>query len=179
VVPGIGNRRDFAFTRAPRPEHCAHTGHQLAKGERLRNVVVGAKLEAGYPVALAGPRGEHDDRDVRGRGPGADYPAHLDAAEYGQIEIQNNQIWRCLADRSNGRIACAGNVYFDIAFAFEGMFDKPGNILFIFHDENTGTHTATVVSQRFCRVTERLNVSYEPVDGAWDAQFRNERHRFT
>jgi hypothetical protein len=40
------------------------------------------------------------------------------------------------------------------------MFDKPGNILFVFHYENTGTHTATLVSQRFCWVTERLNVGY-------------------
>ena len=53
------------------------------------------------------------------------------------------------------------------------MFDKPGNILFVFHDENTSTHTATLVSRSFCRVTGRLNVSYEAAEGDRNAQFRN------
>jgi hypothetical protein len=40
------------------------------------------------------------------------------------------------------------------------MLDKPGNILFVFNNQNTGTHTPTVMSQSFCRVTGRLNVGF-------------------
>jgi len=64
MVSGIGNRRRFAVTRRAAAQHGPNACHQLAKRERFRNVVVGAKLEAGDPVALAGAGSEHDDRDV-------------------------------------------------------------------------------------------------------------------
>ena len=54
------------------PEHRPDAGDQLARAERLHDVVVGPELEAGHPVGLVPARGEHDDRDSSNRaaGPG-------------------------------------------------------------------------------------------------------------
>ena len=42
-------------------QHRLHARDQLAGTERLRDVVVGAHLEADHPVDLGRPGGEHDD----------------------------------------------------------------------------------------------------------------------
>ena len=65
------------------------------------------------------------------------------------------------ADGANGLIASPGDVDFDVALPFERVFDKPGNILFVFHDENTSTHRATLVIAGFHHVTGPLNLGYE------------------
>ena len=57
--------------------------------------------------------------------------------------------------------AGAGDVHLDVALSLERVLDEPGNILFVFHDENTSTHTATLVSPGFYCVTEALNLGYE------------------
>ena len=46
----------------------AHARHQLARGERLDQVVVGAGRQPLDARLLAGARRQHDDRDVRGAG---------------------------------------------------------------------------------------------------------------
>jgi len=40
-------------------------------------------------------------------------------------------------------------VDFDVTFALVRVFDKPGNILLVFDDENASTHLLTVISRRF------------------------------
>ena len=51
-----------------------HAGEQLAGRERLDQIVVGARLEPFDRPVLARPRGDHDHRDVRGRGIGLQRP---------------------------------------------------------------------------------------------------------
>ena len=70
-----------ARPRAP-AEDRAQTGEQLAGVEGLRQVVVGADLEAHDPVRGIAPRGEHQDGDV-GLGPGA--PAEIEAVPSGSM----------------------------------------------------------------------------------------------
>ena len=49
------------------PQHVAHPRRQLARRERLDDVVVGAELEADDAVDLVGAGGEQDHRDVARR----------------------------------------------------------------------------------------------------------------
>ncbi len=46
-------------------QHGAHPRHDLARAERLGDVVVGPQLKADDPVGLLTPRRQHDDRDLR------------------------------------------------------------------------------------------------------------------
>src|SRR5438477_100451 len=46
------------------PQHGTHARHQFPRAERLRHVVVGAKLETGEAIGLLDAGREHDDRHV-------------------------------------------------------------------------------------------------------------------
>ena len=59
----------------------AHAGEQFATGERLGQVVVGARLQPLDGGLLAGPRGEQDDRQVLGLRRGAHRLEHLVAVD--------------------------------------------------------------------------------------------------
>ncbi len=48
-------------------QHRPHPRQQLARVERLHDVVVGAHLEADHPVGVLGHRGQHDHRHLGGR----------------------------------------------------------------------------------------------------------------
>src|SRR5579862_8198640 len=47
-------------------EDCAHTGDELARVERLREIVVRAGVETGDLVEVVVACGEHEDRQVAG-----------------------------------------------------------------------------------------------------------------
>ena len=71
-------RRSTDFTRAT-----------SSRGiERLREVVVGADLEADDLVDVLVARGQHQDRDVGGL---ADPPADLDAVDVREVEVEDDQ----------------------------------------------------------------------------------------
>src|SRR4051794_14253765 len=48
------------------PQDCSDARHELARTERLSDIVVGTGLEAADSVTLLTARGEHDDRHVGG-----------------------------------------------------------------------------------------------------------------
>src|SRR5438128_75626 len=74
------------------PKQCAHTGHQLVRAERLREIVVGTKLEARYALCLLRARGDHDDGHGRGLAVRANYAADLETVDVRQHEIQYQEI---------------------------------------------------------------------------------------
>ena len=78
----------FLRLAAP-PEHGAHPGDQLAGGERLGHVVVGAQFQADDLVDLAVLGGQHDHRHVR---PLAQRPADLAARQPGQHQVEQHQV---------------------------------------------------------------------------------------
>ena len=87
--------------RAPRraAHQRAHPRHELVRAERLRQVVVGADLEADDAVGLLGTGREHDDRNRRRLvRSAADETADLEAVDVRQHEIQDHQIGRPRAD---------------------------------------------------------------------------------
>jgi hypothetical protein len=64
-------------------------GHQLAGGERLGHVVVGAQLEAENPVGLLLPGRDDDDRHPPATL--AQRPGHLEPVHPGQHEVEQDQ----------------------------------------------------------------------------------------
>ena len=67
----------------------AHARQQLVHAERLRDVVVGARVERGDLVALGVARRQHDDRHL---GPAAQAVDHLDPVDPGQPEVEHDDV---------------------------------------------------------------------------------------
>ena len=67
----------------------AQPGEELVHAERLRHVVVGARVERRDLVPLALPHREHDDRNLR---PAAQTLDHLDAVDPGQAEVEDDEV---------------------------------------------------------------------------------------
>ena len=67
-------------------------GQQLARAERLRQVVVGAELEADHPIhRLAAMAGEHDDRKIGIRSKRAN---DLETVLIAELQVENHQVDR-------------------------------------------------------------------------------------
>jgi hypothetical protein len=66
-----------------------HPRAELAHGERLGDVVVGAQLQPDHLVDLLGLRREHDDRHRAAR-PQA--PAHLQPVELGKHHVEHHEV---------------------------------------------------------------------------------------
>ena len=67
----------------------ADPGEQLARRERLGDVVVGADLEAEHAIGFLAARGHHDDRHVAAP---AQLAAHLDAIAAGQHQVEHDAV---------------------------------------------------------------------------------------
>jgi hypothetical protein len=63
--------------------------HELARAERLGDVVIGADLQSLQTVVLRDPGGEHDDRHVRFFPQGA---RHVETVEAGKPEVEHDQV---------------------------------------------------------------------------------------
>ena len=70
-------------------QHRPHPRHQLLRAERLRQIVVGAQLQADQLVRLLGPRGQHDDRDLSFAAQGA---GDVQAIQSGQSQVQHHKV---------------------------------------------------------------------------------------
>ena len=73
-------------------------GDELARIERLRQVVVGADLETDDLVHVLVASGQHQDRDV---GALAHAAADLEAVHVGQVEVEDDQRRRLRRDAFN------------------------------------------------------------------------------
>ena len=79
-----------ALALAARPaQHGANPRQQFACLERLRQIVVGAQLQADDAVGLIAARGQHHHRQVRAA---AYLPAHVEAIAVRQHEVENHQV---------------------------------------------------------------------------------------
>ena len=83
-----GRRRPSASRCGP-PQHGAHARHELARAERLGDVVVGADLQAVQTIVFLDARGEHDDRQV---GFAADRRATSMPSSCGKPEVEDDQV---------------------------------------------------------------------------------------
>ena len=70
-------------------EHRADARRQLARAERLRDVVVGAELQPDDLVDLGVARREHHDRHAR---LGTDLARHLEAGQLGEHQVEEHEV---------------------------------------------------------------------------------------
>ncbi len=94
--------------RADAAEDGGDARQQLAGGEGLGHVVVGAGLEAANAVVLRLARCEHDDRDVRGRLVAAQAAADLDAAGSLDHPVEDDEVGHFLGGEHQGFVAVGG-----------------------------------------------------------------------
>ncbi len=84
-----------------------HAGDQLARGERLEQVVVGPGGEALDRGLLPGARGEQDHRQLRRAGVRAQLGQQPEAVELGHHRVGEDQVGPALAHRRQGGAAVA------------------------------------------------------------------------
>ena len=82
-----------------------HPGDELARAERLGDVVVGAELEAEDAVDLAVAGGEEQHRHVAR---GAQSAAHLEAVDVGQADVEQHDLRPMLRDQLEPAFAVRG-----------------------------------------------------------------------
>ncbi len=80
-------------SRFPAPENRAQAGEELARLERLGQIVVGADLQADDAVCGIPARGEHQHRRVLFR---AQLAAHLESVDVGQHQVEHQRVKRLM-----------------------------------------------------------------------------------
>ena len=97
-VSSVGRRRPA--------QDGAHPGHQFTEAVGLGDVVVSAHFETDHGVDLRSLGRDHDDGNGRA---GPDRPAHIDAGQTGQHEIEQYQIRFDSGEESEGLVAVPGH----------------------------------------------------------------------
>jgi hypothetical protein len=98
IEPDVGERQNLRFPvgrRAP-AQQCPHPGQQLLSGERLGQVVVGARVQPCDPVGDLVTGGQHQHRQIPTCGPQP--PAGLQPPEAGHHHVEDQQIQRVTAN---------------------------------------------------------------------------------
>ncbi len=85
--------------------HRLDARRELTRRERLGDVVVGAHGEPDHLVQLVGASGDHDDVGV---GELPDLPAHLDAVDVGQAQIEDRHVRALLLGAFHGLLTVTG-----------------------------------------------------------------------
>ncbi len=117
------------------PQQGADPGHELARAERLRDVVVGAELEAHDPVGLLGAGGQHDDGQRARLGRPAEGAADLQAVDAGQHEVEDDEVRHAGADEGEGLAAVAERVG-DVAGPRQVALEQFGDVAVVFDNED-------------------------------------------
>ena len=122
-------RLGLAARRAERPE----PGRELLVGERLHEVVVGARVEAGDPVADRVAGGEHEDRELAPLP--AQAPGDLEPGDVRQADVEDHGLdpGAVLGDRQAG-LAVERDVD-DVAVLLEEPPQGPAQALVVLDDE--------------------------------------------
>ena len=107
---------------------------ELAHAERLRDVVVGARVERGDLVALGFARGEDHDRHL---GPTAETGDHVETGDVGESEVEDDEIGAVAGRELQRDLAGTGRV--DVVAAGAEVGDERAQDLgFVVDDEHSG-----------------------------------------
>ena len=123
---------EAAAARRPAPQQRADPREQLLALERLRQVVVGAGVEAADAVLGLGASGQHQDRHVALRAQAA---ADLDAVEAGQAEVEHDEV----RDEAGGdveRLDAVGRGAHLVALVAQRAAQDVGDLLVVLDDED-------------------------------------------
>ena len=119
----------------------------LARAERLGDVVVGAELEADDAVELLALRGQHDERQAGGRGVALEQARELEAVEARQHQIEDDEVGETAANRLESAVAPAFDRHSE-AGALEVELQHFGDVRLVFDDQNARRDHAGDVSMR-------------------------------
>ena len=117
---------------------------ELAQGERLGDVVVGAELEADDLVDLGVLGREHDDRHA---GLGPEDPADLDARQLGQHQVEQDEVG-ALGPEQRERLAAVGGGDGPVALELERFDEGLAERRLVVHDEDRACHARRIVPGR-------------------------------
>ncbi len=88
----------LVVVRTRAPQNGLDSRHEFARGERLRNVIVGATVQTGDFVILICPRRQHDDSEVIVFLVALEHAGQFEPAHVGQHPVDQGQI-RPLVDQ--------------------------------------------------------------------------------
>ena len=145
VRPSTATRVFGAAPAARVAQRGAHARQQLADGERLLDVVVGAEVERGDLLRLAVARRQHDDR--RG-GEAAGARDHVLAVHIGQAEVEDDQVGRRIGDQPQ-RLVAGGGVQHLVARRFERRLEETHDLRLVVDDQDARAgHDAALAISR-------------------------------
>ena len=130
----------FRAVRSTSAHDGPHARHELARGERLDHVVVGAELEADDPVDLLTARGQHDDRNV---GLGPDQAAEVSSVPVGEHHVQQDQVGRRCAPGLGGLLDRSRDLGVE-ALPSQVLGERLGDRLLVLDDQDTRFHAGIV-----------------------------------
>src|SRR5579875_987571 len=107
-------------------------GGELARRERLRDVVVRAELEAGDPVRLLVAGGEHHDRHLRA---GADPAADLEGVDAGQAEGEGEHAHGLVTQLGQRLLAAAQPDHAPAVLLLEVLLDQSPDRVVVLHEQ--------------------------------------------
>src|SRR5450759_386914 len=149
-APALEEFLRFLGGRLRPPEHRLDARDQLARAERLCEVIVGAQLQAHYLVHLGLTRCEHDDRDLRSL---ADLPEHFQAVLAGEHDVQHQKVGFLGEELLDRGVAVEGRGD-AIAFLFEVQLDELDDVLLVVNNQNLllpGFHPVLPLATRLSR----------------------------
>ena len=108
---------------------------ELLEVERLDQVVVGALVQAGDPVAgrVAGGQHQHPGRLADVVGP--DAPHHLDAVQAGQVQVEADHVVVVDARLVDGLVPVVGDVD-GVALPTQAARDRVGQVGLVLDDQH-------------------------------------------
>jgi D-alanyl-D-alanine carboxypeptidase/D-alanyl-D-alanine-endopeptidase (penicillin-binding protein 4) len=121
-------RRGWLGAAGQRPE----ARRELFEGERLDEVVVGAGIEPGHPVAHGVARGQHQDRRLAPPLPEA--LGDLDAGDVGQADIQDDRLDPVGLRQLEAGLPIGGEID-DVAVLLEEALEDPPEPLVVLDDQ--------------------------------------------
>src|SRR5262249_6360599 len=118
-------------------EHCLHARDELARLERLGDVIIRAELEADDAVRNVAPGGQHDDWQAAGF---ADLAAHGEAVHVGQHDVKDDPVRRRRLQGAKAGLGMRHRLHGEAEPA-EVLREQLVQALVVVNDENSRAHS--------------------------------------
>ncbi len=129
-VAGLAHQRR---TGALAAQQRAYPRAELGEGKRLREVVVGSRVEALHTILDQAARREHQDRQVGLSA--AQRRADGESVHPRQHDVENDQVVTGRLGQANGRLAVAGEIHRELILD-QSLPDEGGEFRLIFHHQH-------------------------------------------
>ena len=117
----------------------AHARHHFLGVERLRHVIVRAKLQPADLVGVVDARGQHQDGDGGELFVGAHAACHIPAVAAGQHQVEHDQVRPLAAQDVQGLGAVQRGKHGE-PFLAQVRFQQAYDLLIVVDDEDAGRH---------------------------------------